>query len=251
MKKHVRVFYLLLFAVFFTNSIFGQCTPADPISCPDPENNGEICPDSIPDGLTGLYYEQTITILAPPEFDTGIIVIPLHHLHINAIENLPPGITWETNAADNNFMVGTYYCVLLSGIPTDTGTFFLKIVVEVFADFNGIPISLGNTTDSTSLFLKVTNPSGINASRDEKHPLIIWPNPFSNMFNLRYQSLQGGITKLEIYDLLGQKVFVNEYFSVPGENTLIIDGNNFKQQHLILKLNNGNHVLSGILSRLE
>ncbi|MBC8320483.1 MAG: hypothetical protein H8E34_07165 [Bacteroidetes bacterium] len=251
MKKHLRLFYLLLVGVFFTSSIFAQCTPEGPSTCPDPEDNGQICPDSIPNGQLGLYYDQTITILAPPEYDTGIIVIPLHHLHIKAIDNLPPGITWLTNAADSNFMVGTYYCVLLSGIPADTGTFFLKIVVDVFADFSGIPVFIGTTTDSTSVFLKVTNPSGIFESMVENQSLTIWPNPFINNFHLGYQSLMGGTTKLEIYNMMGQKVFDKEYFSAPGENTLTIDGNNFRQKHLILKLNNGNKVLTGIVSRKE
>ena len=93
---------------------FAQCTPGDETTCPDPENNGEVCPAVLPNGIIGKEYSQEFTIIAPPEYEIDGNVIPLHHIKIVDVENLPPGITWETNASDSVFMVVTYKCVLLS-----------------------------------------------------------------------------------------------------------------------------------------
>ena len=86
-------------------------------------------------GSSETSYNQQFTIIAPPEYDIEGTIIPLHHIKIVDVKNLPPGITWETNASDSVFMVGEYYCVLLSGICNETGTFPLKIVVDVYIRF--------------------------------------------------------------------------------------------------------------------
>ncbi len=249
MKKILLLLLTMLFGLMLSNIVTAQCTPADSISCPDPENNGEVCPDSLNIGYVDKAYNQAVSILAPPIVvlygDTTIV----HHVHLVDVENLPPALTWQSNAANDDFYPGTYSCVLFSGICTDTGNYVLKIVVDVFVVLNGSPIFIGQNIDSTSLSIRVEKFNGIDESVFVRHPLKIWPNPFDQSFQLQFLSSSGNSTQVEIYSLQGKRVFSKTFYTVPGNNMLNIDGSHFGQKHFIVKLKTGNKQYSGILTK--
>lgn len=177
MKSIITLIITVCFFIMNPVINYGQCTPGDETTCPDPENNGEVCPAVLPNGIIGKEYSQEFTIIAPPEYDWNDQIIPLHHLKIVDVTNLPPGITWQTNATDSVFMVGTYYCVLLSGISDETGSFPLKIVVDVYINFLGNPVYATQVVDSTSISLKVTwDPDGIEIYQENSLAINVWPN---------------------------------------------------------------------------
>jgi hypothetical protein len=189
-----------------------QCTPLDAETCPDPENNGEICPDTLAPVYVDVEYNQEATILAPPKIDTGGITIPLHHITLVSVDNLPEGITWETNALDNEFLVGTYYCILLSGTSgADVGDYPLKIVVDVYGNVGSTPVYLGESVDSTSLSIKVKwDPNGIEENGMSLQIGKVWPNPFSTeLFIEPYPSVDGKCT-IEIYNIIGNRLYQTE-----------------------------------------
>jgi hypothetical protein len=208
--------------------------PMDSIACPDPENNGEVCPDTLPGGIAGIQYESVATILPPPELEVqpGVFV-PLHHITLADVQNLPPGITYQSNSPDNVFMVGTYYCILLSGIPTMAGTYVLKIMVDVYAP--GIqgspPIYLGQKVDSTSLSIKIIwNPNAIDQPDNNQFRLIdTKPNPFCYFTRIGFYSPDPGQFILEIYDSLGQIIYCEELTANSGENFFVYNGSQLNQ----------------------
>ena len=234
MKKRVLTFLFLMFGIFFTNSVLAQCTPADSISCPDPENNGQVCPDSLDVAYKGEYYEQVFSILPP--YETTGIVFTIHHLHLVDVGNLPESITWVSNTEDNDFYPGTYYCVLMSGTPADTGTYPLHIEVEVFGELNGTPVSMGTVTDSTSLSLVVEESNGVADLFVRNSRMKLWPNPFINKTNISYRSPEPGQVQVVVSSLQGKELESCFYTVEAGENKLPVNLEQLAQGHYVITL---------------
>lgn len=257
MKKTATPLLLLAFAVMLSGSLKSQCIPGDKTTCPDPENNGEVCPDSMPDATINLMYNQDFTILAPAEYilDTiGGVVIDLHHIKIKDVGNLPPGITWVSNAEDSIFMVGTYYCVLLEGIPTLKGHFKLEIVIDVYIPgiLGSPPIYVGTVTDSTSLAMNVTDPSAIGEFDPNLFKLITTsPNPFSESTDLKFQSAEPDEYSFEVFELCGNMVFVKKFQATSGINILTFKGNDLKPGIYIYQLRNKHGLFTGRLMKSQ
>ena len=208
MKKTLVIFSLFTALWFINFHTFAQCTPGDSISCPDPENNGEVCPAVLPTIYDGVEYSQQFTVLAPPEFDTLGTVVPLHHITLLDVMNLPQGIEWQSNAPNNEFFTGTYYCVLLSGLTNaNAGNYPLKIVVDIYASILGTPVKLATVEDSTSISVDVAlNPNSIFENRANDENIAVWPLPFTNEFNVQLKTYSGGEALVEIYNMLGSNV---------------------------------------------
>lgn len=228
MKKSLLFIGFFLFIVTAPLILTAQCTPGDAISCPDPENNGEICPETLPNAIVDEPYSQEFTILAPPQYiaDSTIpIIVDIHHLTIVGIDNMPEGITWVTNAEDGEFIPGTYYCVLLEGTPTVTGVYPLKIMVDVYIEVLGQPYNFGTVTDSTSLFINVTESNSVDdlpASRQAS--LECHPNPFMEGAELTITNADPGPASLEVFSLMGKLIKAERLMLQAGENKIILEG---------------------------
>lgn len=226
MKKAILFYAFLVHFFAAPILLMAQCTPGDEISCPDPENNGEICPETLPNGIIDEVYSQEFTIIPPAEYiidSASGAAIDLHHITLKSIDNIPSGIGWETNSVDSIFVVGTYYCVLLEGTPTEKGNFPLKIVVDVFIPglFGSPPIYVATVTDSTSLFIQVTDPEGMsdylspNMSR-----LSCSPNPFQDRVEVNFTQRDRGPVTFEVFNLLGERLHSESILTEAGENTI-------------------------------
>ncbi len=227
MKKTLFTLIIVTIGLLSVTISNAQCTPGDSISCPDIENNGELCPDTLPEAIAGQLYLQDFTILAPPEYTAdSVFYIPLHHIKLMDVENLPTGISWISNAEDSIFMVGTYYCVLMEGTPTLAGHYPLKIVVGVYIDVGGIPVYAGEVTDSTSLFIDVIwDPDGISNPETGNFRLInTGPNPFYSTTQIGLYVVHPEIIYLDIYNLLGIRLYHEEAFVDSGENFFRFNG---------------------------
>ncbi len=227
MKKTLSILIIATIGLLSVNVSNAQCTPGDSISCPDIENNGELCPDTLPGAIAGQLYHQDFTILAPPEYTAdSIIFIPLHHIKLMDIENLPAGISWVSNAEDSIFMVGTYYCVLMEGTPTLAGHYPLKIKVGVYINVGEIPVYAGEVTDSTSLFIDVIwDPDGISNPETGNFRLInSGPNPFYATTQIGLYVIHPEKIYLDIYNLLGIRLYHEEAFLDSGENFFRFNG---------------------------
>jgi hypothetical protein len=235
MRNKLLPFLFFVTAFLFSfQAAFSQCTPQDSISCPDPEHNGEVCPDTLPDGMVGHNYSTVATILPPPKVlaDTvHNIYIPLHHIKLMDVSNLPPGITYQSNTTDSIFLVGTYYCILLSGIPTMTGTYYLKIVVDIYVSIGGTPVMLAEVTDSTSLAITVVpDNSGIANPEGNVFRLIPnSPNPFNSLTHIGYYSPAPGKVSLMVYNPVGQCLYSEESNGNKGVNYFSFDGHRLKE----------------------
>jgi len=230
--------------LFISNlNSFSQCTPMSPEECPDPEDNGQVCPDTLAYGFLNQLYSQVATIL-PPSSDTS--GIPLHNVTLLSVDNLPPGITWVSNAPGNVFLAGNYYCILMEGTPTDTGTYALKIVVNVFVNVFGFPVLAGQVTDSTSLAISIFDNTGLPDS--DGFALTrksSYPNPFSTWTSMDFSSDIHARARLEIYSIQGKLLDLKEMQAVAGNNTFHYNGESLAPGTYYYLLHTGQGMTSG------
>jgi hypothetical protein len=207
----IKYFFVLFLTVFISQYAISQCIPGDSISCPDPENNGQICPDTIAPAYQGVDYQQEITFLAPSKIDTLGISVDVHHFTLVDIEGLPEGIEWVTNAELNEFNPEIYYCILFSGnTNADTGNYPVSIVIDIYTLFFGEVIKVAQVKDSTSLAMKLmAEPSFIGGNQDQLVSAI-WPNPFRDKLTIEVKDLNGKLD-VELINILGERVYYTTY----------------------------------------
>ncbi len=215
-----------------------QCTPGNEITCPDPEGNGQICPDVLPDATVNQLYHQEFTILAPSQYtdSTTGLTVQLDHLRIIDIGNLPPGITWTPNVADSILLPGVYNCVLLEGTCDTKGTYTLQINVEVTIFF-GQPILFDTIVDSTSLAINVVDASGIGEYSQSSFEITgSGPNPFNSYFEVTFNIREPARVTFEIFNVLGTLIHHENISAGPGENRFVFDATGLDPGIYIYKL---------------
>jgi len=229
MKKTIT---LCLSALFIGMTVYGQspCTPGNATTCPDPENNGQICPDSFPAVYVNVPYHVEATILPPPTVVQGSITVPIYQIVLKSVDNLPPGLSYATNVSNNTFLPGTYYCVAIDGTPTTAGVYPLKIVVDAYIDFLGSPVYVGEQVDSTSLAITVlASPAGLSAPETEIARVIKpQPNPFRQATSLGIDTRQPGLYELHILSITGQQVYSEQAMMPAGEHYFSFTGDDLK-----------------------
>lgn len=251
MKRTFILLTLLPVFILFSVQLSGQCTPGNETTCPDPEENGEICPDSLPNGVIIQSYSQVITILPPPKIILDSVAgtfIDLHHIKLIDVDNLPPGLTWESNAENNVFLVGSYYCALIDGTPTEAGVFPLKIIVDVYIPgiFGSPPIKIATATDSTSLSITIYETAGFADQELASFRVTgCSPNPFSNMADLTFFSTEPDVFSFELFDIMGKKVLSQYYQANPGLNKIRIDGSHLLNGLYLYSIDNDRHYSNG------
>jgi hypothetical protein len=237
---------LLLFSVtcIFMNANLAcaQCIP-DTINCKDTLKPGQICPEIMPDGYLGEPYDQTVTILPPSSTVIADVTIPIVKIIIDTITNLPPGITYQPNA--NEFYPDTAYCVLLSGIPTETGVFDIAITVIPYIDFLGNVVEAPAVVDDTSITITVYETSGMNEMQSNGFYILSnQPNPFSGTTLLGFMTNEYAPVRLNIYNYLGILVYSETIHALPGRNYFRFNGENLRPGYYIYSIVNNDNVYS-------
>jgi hypothetical protein len=238
MKNLVLILFMLLPILGF-NKTHGQCTP-DTINCIDEDLPGEICPDTLPPGILGVEYNQTVTIWPPANkfIEEYGITIPIIKIQIISVDSLPPGLEYEVNAED--LYPGTAYCSLISGTPTDTGLFTLaiKVVPYIINPFGIDTIMWNPQVDDTSVFIRINSPSNIEDLNKEEFHIINEPNPFNS--KTRIGCITGKTIEVELYvfDILGKLVYNEKIIAERGESYFEFTGENLTKGIYIYSIKN-------------
>jgi len=252
MKTILHAVYLSLFFVFLAGQANAQCTPLGEEGCPDPEGNGEICPDTISPVYIGKPYEQVVTMLAPSSVDTLGFNVSLDHITLIDVEGLPEGITWVTNAENNEFFIETYYCILFSGTSNAAaGDYPLKVIVDIYANIFGEPVNIFQLTDSTSLKMQVMDPSSIEERQLSTIISNVWPNPFSNELNLELNTDRNSSGKIELYNLMGKMVYAQKIYQQSSIHTIYLEGVGLPDGLYFISVELGNKKYSQLVSKIN
>ncbi|MEJ5266473.1 MAG: PKD domain-containing protein [Bacteroidales bacterium] len=155
MKNLFILFSFVSFALVVNAQICNPpCTP-DP-TCEDVLNPGEVCPEVLPVGSEGVYYDETVTVI-PPSSYMGLPVI--HSIKITNVSGLPEGMTWCKS--QDVFLVtnpATRYCCQLYGTPAQAGEYPLTLTIVPYVNVFGQPVAQNPVTDDTSLVVIILPP---------------------------------------------------------------------------------------------
>ncbi|MBN2213648.1 MAG: T9SS type A sorting domain-containing protein [Bacteroidales bacterium] len=222
MKKQTLLLISIACIMLTPGKSYSQCMP-DTVTCRDILEPGQICPDILPDGYLGVSYNQTVTILPPSSATMYDIPFTIVKIKIDTIENLPPGIVYEANATE--LYPDTAYCVLLSGIPTETGEFEVSITVIPYIDLIGNVIKADAVVNDTSVKISVHGPNDIQNIPDEEFYIIgNHPNPFYETTELGFIIDKSSLVKLNIYNNIGMIIYSETIEAEPGENFFMFNG---------------------------
>lgn len=104
------------------------------------------------------FYNNTLSseIIHFRNFDTilfGSEVLPVYSLRWDTIENLPPGLCWNTDRANNTYATGEAGCIHISGLACGpTGQYKLSTLVTVDI---GIPVETDGDPGGLKYFLRL------------------------------------------------------------------------------------------------
>jgi len=251
-----KILTLLIISAFILTGLnsYSQCTPASPEECPDPENNGQVCPDTLAVAYVDQFYSQVATIKPPAVYylPPDSTEIPLHHVKLMEVGNLPEGITWQSNTPDSVFVAGEYYCVLMEGTPVTAGVYPLRIVVDVYVLIGNFPVKVATAVDSTSLSMVVLDNSGIY---EHKNPSFYVkrniPNPFQSETWIEYYAEKAGPVEFEIYNMMGKLLYSDKLKAIKGDNMLYYNGQSLPAGTYFYRLESENYQASGIMVRMN
>jgi len=223
------------------NTTYAQCTPDG--ACVDTDDPGEICPDTLPDGTIGVQYNQTVTIIPPATAEVDGNTITIHHITLDNVDNIPNGLTYTANATE--MYPGTSYCVLISGTPTVSDTFRLKIYVTPYVEVLGTPVATTQQIDSTSLYIYVAKSAGIEYNNLKKFEVLeTYPNPFSFNTKIGFYTKESSIVSLDVFDIVGNRVYSEKVNAVYGKYYFNFTGENLKKGVYIYNVTTNNKVIS-------
>lgn len=238
------------------NSSSSVCT-AVPLA-----QNGFENPDSIDCFVTGVAGDVVVqfknfTNLVIP--GTGPVTV--YYMRIDSILNLPCGICWSTNKANNVFAGGEDGCIKFTGTTTDqVGQYKLKLVLKAqITQGNYNPQALidppgglepyENTIPNTKLYAKVKDANGAcahvdtSASANNKvgnpaacqtgigeisntvNSLKIVPSHVNSTANVQFVATENSEANVFVTDISGRTVWSKTVNSTVGENSFTFERN--------------------------
>jgi hypothetical protein len=223
--------------------------------------------DTLPCILRGQAVDQIIFFENFSTFNLGGQNLTINSLKIDSIGNLPAGLCWKTNKANNTFAGGEVGCIRVTGTTTAaSGQYKLKIIVDVatnIATLNNqdaesvaslryyVRVScaglacpnVDTTTGKTSAFIAYNQTCPWALSIDENNTSIsnlsILPNPFSSSATVKFVAIKDEPMTVKLSDILGATVMTKELEVVSGTNEFSINRAGYAPGVYLLSLTNG------------
>lgn len=178
-------------------------------------------------------YNQSVTFNVPATFQ-GLPIINVSIATSGAVTNQPIGITYACDPPNCVFNAGTLGCLILYGTPTAANvapdTFDLGINVTVNTALGSFPLTFPNTglpnVPEQHYYLALKTPECLVGNYDLGNQFTLLkntPNPFGNQTLITAESLVASNFQFEVFDLLGQRVYVETIRLEVGRNEFTFD----------------------------
>jgi hypothetical protein len=243
MKIFTGLVTLALFTSISMVEVSGQCEP-DTVNCKDTGAPGQICPRNLPDGTVNVPYDESITVLAPPNFEYQGILIDVAYIIVDSVLNLPPGIEYWASA--EQFYPDSAYCIQVFGTPEEEGEFQLAIYVTPFVSYLNNIIQGDQIVNDTSVVMTVNGPSSIDPFAAEEFQVFpVFPNPFLEVAKLGFYSPSGDEVNLKVFNILGEMMHEETIEVSPGEHYFRFDGNKLQAGTYFYRITNNSQFYTG------
>ena len=132
-----KYFYYFLFIFCFTSQNLSANCPGCIIDVPAGMAEDTLFIGAVPNGTASTYYDQDVSFRMPktttpvnqtdPSVPAGLNI---SEISIISISNLPPGISWETDATSYDPQTETDGCFKFCGTPLVAGLYVMEVTVE-------------------------------------------------------------------------------------------------------------------------
>ena len=180
-------------------------------------------------------YNQSLTINVPNTITTSNVTFPVTSIDIatfNAIRDLPIGLTYACDPPNCVFLANTLGCIVLYGTPTSANTApdtFDLVISGVVQTIIPIPLSnlLAELSDPDAhYYLTLNTPECLVGNYELGKQFTLLknaPNPFGNQTLITAESLVAGDFQFEVFDLLGQRLYLQKLRLETGRNEFTFD----------------------------
>jgi len=176
-----KLLSLLFLSVVFPLIGASQCPECEPdTSCGEGADFPTTCPEVLPSGVSGEYYEQVITFFLPAEASADGITATIDEIIVSSITGLPFGMEITINDDDNTFYPGegqNYGCATLCGTPLAADLYDISINVQVTVTAFGFEQVLNESFISPLLIEQ-----GENANASFSYDQVVGCGPFEVSF---------------------------------------------------------------------
>jgi hypothetical protein len=232
----------LLFVAFIALS----CITGNAQVCTPAWNGGSsgINPDSaqgLPAAVADVPYAETINFKVPKDTFYDGYQFPIDSLVLEQVIGLPSSITYACNPSNCSFLGGTIGCGQLSGTPliTDTGAHHLKVII---VGYSGI-VQLPDTVKYYTLNVNAT--SGISSlNRYYFDAGQNYPNPVKSTTQIYFNLPVSGNVQFKVYNLLGTIIYMQNYSSKSGTNSITFDAGNVADGMYFYSLSDGSNIIT-------
>lgn len=248
MKKNIHFLFLLLFA---STQLIAQCEPdpqyedAPAGVYPLPDSVGSPT-SSLPMGFEDEPYELLFTAVVP---DTTTIeltpgspaLLDLDNVTLLSIDGLPPGLSFDCNPSDCVFPDQSQGCVLISGTPTQVGTYSLIVNTTVGVGAAMLPVSFPGLLVAGQYVIVIDESVAVDdAVKDVIGLRQNTPNPFTDITEIQVDTKQSGMFEFKVYNVLGKLLHNREVLLSAGNNTITFDGSNLYSGMYFYSVEQGN-----------
>jgi Secretion system C-terminal sorting domain len=175
-------------------------------------------------------YNQAVTINLPSSFQ-GLPLTKATIATTGAISDLPVGITYACDPPNCEFPAGALGCIVLYGTPTSANvapdTFDLTITANAYVFGTPIPVQFpGQAAPGSHYYLTLKSSQCLVGTYDLGNQFTILkntPNPFGDQTLITAESLVAGDVQFEVFDLLGQRKYMQKLSLEVGRNEFTFD----------------------------
>jgi Secretion system C-terminal sorting domain len=220
----------------------------------------------------GTAVDVTIPFREYYVFPSAVGPIPVKRLRFDSIENLPCGLCWSSNKADNSFINGEDGCIHITGTTNDPiGQYKLRILLSVNstdtmpvypfiltgqnADLGHIYYYLivkntGGTcaapdTNSASLSRSAScSPAAIHDLSSNITTVNITPNPMNRETKATFIADKNATATLRLVSIVGSEIWSKSVDIHTGYNELTISRGSLSEGMYLLTLSTGSSTVT-------
>lgn len=247
MKKHIGLFFFLLFLVTLT---YGQCSP-------DPQYTR---PGIYPDSATGFppavaTYEYNFVITAIIPADT--IVFPFPRMNIDSIGvkeivGLPSGFQAIPSRPSGFWHGGTSGCMLITGTPTESQVGVYPLSFKAAGYMGGLGLEIPYSIDYYSITVLPASAFGIDeAGSSGNIRMRAFPNPFSEIINFAFYAQEPGSFDCRIFDTRGRILKAETITTTMGDQSYRFNSADLEPGIYFFSLKHASKNLSAVIKLIK
>ena len=214
MKKLITILFFLSFVVLTANAQH-PCTPTQTGPVPNP---GALVPQSLPDGMVGVLYNELLQLGFRDSATVGTMTVFITDVTLQSLVGMPAGLAAYCAAGGappcTAMVPATWYCYTLYGTPTTATTgaadsIDANIIANVSLSRGGAPFPF--TTTASFVFgqkipIRIL-PSNVGIDEITAGTMKLYPNPSNGMVGIELNTNESDVVNIRVYDAIGTLVY--------------------------------------------